>query len=60
MINQCARQGDALGHAAREMVGEGVGKSFQPDQAHEFIDFGAFFAQHSARNEPGLDISSDG
>ena len=54
MINQCPRQGDALGHAAGEMVGEGVSKSFQPDQPHEFIDFGALFAQYSARNEPGL------
>ena len=59
VIDQRARQGDALGHAAGEMVGEGISKSFQTDQAHEFIDFGALLAEHAASDEARFDVPPD-
>ncbi len=33
-----------------------IGKRLECDQPHEFVDFVSFFAQHSARNEAGLDV----
>ena len=60
MIDQRARQGNALRHAAGEMVRKGISKGFEPDQTHEFIDLGALFPQHAARDEAGFDVSSDG
>ena len=44
MIDQRARERDALGHAAGKMVRIGVGESFEADEPHEFIHFVAFLA----------------
>ena len=60
MIDQCPRQGDALGHAAGKMMRIGVGKPFKADEAHEFIHFVTLFVKHAARDQSGLDVPADG
>ena len=60
MIDQRAGEGDALRHAAGEVMWVRIGKRLECDQPHEFVDFVSFFAQHSARNEAGLDIVAHG
>jgi hypothetical protein len=60
MVNHRSRQGNALRHASREMVRKGISEAFQAYQAHEFIDLTAFLFQHTARDETGFDVASDG
>ena len=59
MIDQCACERNALGHAAGKMMRIRIGKRFESDQPHEFVHFISFFAQHSARNEAGLNIAAN-
>jgi hypothetical protein len=59
VIDECACQSNALGHAPGKMMRISIGKCFEPDQPHEFVHFISFFAQHSARNEAGLDIATN-
>src|SRR5439155_19776183 len=59
MINQRSRQGDALGHAAGKMMREGVGESFEADQAHEFVHLLSFLLKHAARDEASLDVATN-
>jgi hypothetical protein len=41
------------------MMRIGVSKRFESDQPHEFVHFISFFMQHTACNEPGLDITAN-
>src|SRR5512144_635637 len=59
MIDERARKRNTLGHAAGKMMRIRIGKRFEADQPHEFIHFISFFAQHTARNEAGLDIPTN-
>ena len=60
MIDERAGQCDPLSHAAGKMVRKGVGKCFQAHETHEFVNFRAFFTEHTARDQAGLDVASDG
>ena len=60
MIDQRAGERDSLGHAAGKMMRKDIGKSFQPDQADEFVDLMTFFVKHAARDQTGLDVAPDG
>ena len=55
MIDQRPRQGDALGHAAGEMVRVGVGKPFEADEAHELVHLMRAFpaGRRARRGRPG-------
>src|SRR5712691_4304154 len=37
-----------------------ISKRFESDQPHEFVHFGSFFAQHTARNQANLDVAANG
>ena len=50
MIDQRPGQRDALGHAAGKMMRIRIRKRFESNQAHEFVHFILFFAQHAARS----------
>ena len=60
MVNHRPREGNALGHASREMMRKSISKAFQTHQAHKFIDLTAFLSQHTARDEAGFDVAPDG
>ena len=57
VIDECACQSNALGHAPGKMMRISIGKCFESDEPHKFVHFISFFAQDSARNEAGLDIT---
>ena len=59
MIDQGAGEGDALGHAAREMMRVSAGKSFEADEPHEGVDFMALAMEQAAGDEAGFNISAD-
>src|SRR4029077_15780184 len=59
MIDQRAGERDALRHAAGDMMRIGIGKRFESDEPHEFVDFISFLVQHAARNETGLDVAAN-
>src|SRR6266550_6307141 len=42
------------------MMRIGISKRFESDQPHEFVHFGSFFAQHTARNQASLDVAANG
>ena len=42
------------------MVRVDVAKCLEPDQPHEFLDFITPFAQYSARDQSGLNITTNG
>ena len=42
-----------------KMMRIGIGKCLESDEPHEFVDFVSFFAQHSARDETGLDVAAN-
>src|ERR1043166_3630013 len=58
MIDQRAGQSGSLGHAAREMMRIGVGKSFQAGQARKLIHFLAFLVQHAAGDQSRLNVAA--
>ena len=58
MIDEGARQGDALGHAAGELVRVGVGERFEADEAHEVVDLVATRARRTPRDQAGLDVAA--
>src|SRR5262249_33595242 len=60
MIDHRPREGDALGHASREMVRKRIRKCFESYHPHEFIDLTTLLFQHTARDEAGFDVASHG
>ena len=60
MIDERARQSDALGHPSRKMMRIGVGERFEADQFEKLEDFGFFLVKQPTGNEAGLDIFSNG
>ena len=60
MVDERAGEGHALGHAAGEMMGKGVGETFQSHEAHELVHLAALFVEHAAGDEAGLDIAAHG
>jgi len=60
VVDKGAGEGDALGHAAGELVGIRGGELFEADEAHEVVDFAAFFAEDAAGDEAGFDVGADG
>lgn len=59
MIDESAGEGDALSHAAGEMMGKGGGESFEADEPHEVIYFAALFAKDAAGDQASFDIAAD-
>ena len=50
MVNHRPREGNALGHASREMMRKSISKRFQTHQAHKFIDLDrVLVSAHRAR-----------
>ena len=61
MVYECSCEGDALGHAAGELVGIGLGEGFEAHESHEFVnDVVADFSDDAAGDEAGGDVSADG
>ena len=56
VIDQRPRQRDPLRHSARKMVWIRIGKTFQSNQAHEFVHFVALFVKNVPSNQTCLDI----
>src|SRR4029077_20455363 len=56
MIDECARKRNTLGHATGKVMRIRIRKRFESNQAHEFVHFIPFFAQHATRSEACLDI----
>jgi len=52
MIDQCPRQGRALGHATGKMMRISMGEFFQAHQTYEFIHFLALLLKQAARDQP--------
>src|SRR5262245_51453619 len=59
MIDESARERNALGHAAREMMRVRICKSFEADEPHEFMHFRFLLMQHSACNETRFNIPAN-
>ena len=60
VIDQRARQRHPLRHAAGEMVRVGIGKRFEPDEAHELIHLVPLLLQDTARDQTRLNVPPDG
>src|SRR5437870_12006366 len=60
MIDKRSCERSPLSHAARKMVGIGVGKYFEAYQTHKLVHFLVFFSQNPARDQPGLNVATDG
>ncbi len=60
MIDERSRESDALGHSPGKMVRVSVVKCLEAHEAHEFVHLISFLAQHSTRDETGLDVAADG
>src|SRR5438874_5823969 len=60
VIDQCACQSNALGHASGKVMWIRIAKGFESDEPHEFAHFISFFAQHAARNEASLNVATHG
>jgi hypothetical protein len=59
VIDECACQSNALGHAPGKMMRISIGKCLESDEPHEFVHFISFFAQHSTCYESSLDIAAN-
>src|SRR5215813_5208015 len=60
VVDQGARQGRALRHAARKLVRVGIGEAGQPDQAQRAFNSLAMGAQQPARLQAESDIAPHG
>src|SRR5215218_6370862 len=59
MIDERPREGDALRHAAGEMVWKCIGEGFEANETHELIHFIALLVKYSARYQSRLDVTAD-
>ena len=53
VVHQRPGQGDALGHAAGELVRVGVGERLEADEAEELVHLVALLAEHAAGDQAG-------
>src|SRR5436309_12171971 len=60
VVDERSRESNALGHAPGKMVRVSVAKRFEAHEAHEFVHLSSFLAQHSTRDEAGLDVATNG
>ena len=59
MIDQRAGKCGPLRHSAGKMMRINIGECFEPDQAHELIDFVFFLMENAAGNEAALNVATD-
>ena len=59
VIDECACQSNALGHAPGEMMRICAGKCLESDEPHEVVYFISFFAQYSACDETSFNVVSN-
>src|SRR5207249_4804550 len=60
VVDERSRESNALGHTPGKMVRISVAKCFEAHEPHEFVHLISFLAQHSTRDETGLDVAANG
>src|ERR1700752_673304 len=60
MIDQFSRERCSLRHSAGKMMLIGIGKRFQPDQAHKIIHFFFLLLEYSAGDQTSLNVPAHG
>src|SRR5207253_10938848 len=60
LVDKRARERGTLGDGAGKMMEVGVGKYFNAYDTHEVVHFLVFFSQIPARDQPSLNVATDG